>query len=111
MSLNPFDQNTVLLTNLQVVTLLDDQLGISVHPGTVARWFASGSGGVRLESVKIAGTRYTAEDSVRRFIVAIQPQDKPATGSTRAAKTKADTHTTGTRKRAAAKRKLAKAGI
>ena len=37
------------------------------HHGTIYRWFARGSRGVRLESVMLGGTRYTSREALQRF--------------------------------------------
>ncbi len=42
--------------------------GKPLHPSTPTRWAVYGIGGIRLESQKIAGRRYTSPAAVERFI-------------------------------------------
>jgi hypothetical protein len=74
------------------------------HRGTVLRWMFSGVEGVRLQSVKLSGQRFSTEACLRQFF---QRQNgaghSPEAESTRS---KEANH-----KRQAAKLKLAKAGI
>lgn len=39
-----------------------------VAPATAWRWALRGVGGVKLESIKIGGTRYTSREACRRFL-------------------------------------------
>lgn len=52
--------------------------GISISPKTALRWALSGVGGVRLESVRVAGRRMTSRAAVRRFVAAQQCAKVPA---------------------------------
>ncbi len=52
------------VANLSQVT----PCGKPLHPSTPARWAVYGIGGIRLESQKIAGRRYTSPAAVGRFI-------------------------------------------
>jgi len=42
--------------------------GTPLHPSTPSRWAVYGIGGIRLESQKIAGRRYTSLAAVERFL-------------------------------------------
>lgn len=41
--------------------------GRPVHPATLHRWASRGIGGVRLEFIKIGGTRCTSREALQRF--------------------------------------------
>jgi hypothetical protein len=44
---------------------------------TVWRWAVHGVGGLKLESTKIGGNRYTSLEAIQRFIATCNPDDKP----------------------------------
>ena len=57
------------------------------HVATVWRWASNGVSGIRLESIKIGGTRHTSREAVARFLVALnsgEPQAVPAPPNRRA---------------------------
>lgn len=53
--------------------------GRPVHVSTVWRWVYRGVGGVKLESIKIGGTRYTSREALRRFLDQLN-ENKTGTG-------------------------------
>ena len=75
------------------------------HGGSVQRWMQTGTRGHLLHSIKLAGVRYTTAECIREFFLAVQSPAAPA------AEPKPKQLAHRSRKRAAAKRKLAKAGI
>jgi hypothetical protein len=50
--------------------------GISISPKTALRWAINGTGGARLESVRVGGRRLTSRAALRRFI-AQQQREEP----------------------------------
>ena len=46
------------------------------HVATVWRWILNGLGGVRLESVKVGGRRFTSSQALKRFIAAPSSMDE-----------------------------------
>jgi len=82
----PQASRTEMIPIRDVVTL--PQLmpcGKPLHPSTPTRWAVYGIGGIRLESQKIAGRRYTSPAAVERFIArcaeATCPQHQDAVDS------------------------------
>jgi hypothetical protein len=71
------------------------------HRGTVLRWMFSGAQGVRLESIKLSGQRFSTEACLGRFF---RLQNGTSDGAD-------PTFFRLDRRRQAAKRKLAEAGI
>ena len=51
-----------------------EAVGIDISGRSGRRWALQGIGGVVLESVKVAGRRYTTSAAVRRFISETQAQ-------------------------------------
>ena len=43
------------------------RLGKSIHVSTLYRWIHHGTGGVRLESIKLGGALYTSVEALQRF--------------------------------------------
>jgi len=43
---------------------------VSVSPGTVSRWYTSGIGGIKLQTIKIGGRRYATREAIDAFISA-----------------------------------------
>ena len=41
--------------------------GRSIHVSTLYRWIHHGTGGVRLESIKVGGALYTSVEALQRF--------------------------------------------
>jgi hypothetical protein len=57
-----------LLSARQVTELIPPRrLGRKMHLSTVHRWWTSGCGGVRLESIRIGGQRFTSLQALQRF--------------------------------------------
>lgn len=85
-------------------TLPNGRAGKPVHVATMHRWCSpTGAGGVRLETVKIGGVRFTSREALARFISRCSGDDIPAP---KPVTTKAQ------KKRiAAAERELERAGI
>ena len=50
------------------VSELPKSLPGSIHISTVFRWMKRGCRGIRLETVRIGGLRYTSKQAVLRFI-------------------------------------------
>lgn len=58
-----------------------------VSPVTAWRWALRGVGGIKLESIKIGGTRYTSREACQRFLErlnGVAPQPTTAAPTTRA---------------------------
>jgi hypothetical protein len=51
--------------------------GRGISRATAMRWMLNGVGGVRLESTKIGGARYTSREAIERFVAALN--HRPAT--------------------------------
>jgi hypothetical protein len=51
--------------------------GNALDVGTVRRWWRRGIGGVRLGTVLIGGTRYTSEEELRRWRLAVEHRREP----------------------------------
>lgn len=49
--------------------------GIDISSKTALRWALHGTGGAKLESVRVGRRRMTSEAALRRFIEAQQPSD------------------------------------
>jgi hypothetical protein len=45
-----------------------DELPSNPHPSTVHRWRLRGIAGVKLETLKIGGRRFTSKEAIERFI-------------------------------------------
>jgi len=41
--------------------------GLKLHYGTIHRWCTKGLRGIRLESLKVGGARYTSTEALQRF--------------------------------------------
>ena len=52
--------------------------GIAISAKTALRWALAGTGGVRLESMRIGGRRVTSRPAIRRFLAAQQREASPA---------------------------------
>ena len=50
--------------------------GIRISPKTALRWALAGTGGAKLESIRIGGRRMTSRAAMRRFVERQQP-DQP----------------------------------
>lgn len=55
----------------QFCKLFPGQNGRGISRATAMRWMLNGVGGVRLDSTKIGGARYTTREAVERFIAAL----------------------------------------
>ena len=91
--------NDKLINRHGVSKLIKKQTGKSLNHGSVMRWFISGGPrGIKLESIKIRGERFTTELCLQRFFQAINvPTQAPVQVKSAA--------------RSRAKKRLAKAGI
>lgn len=49
-----------------------------IAEATMARYIQKGIGGVKLETIKIGGRRYTSKEAIARFIAAQNADDAPA---------------------------------
>ena len=56
------------IESLITVTLAAKQIPGRPHVATVWRWILHGLNGIRLESVKVGGRRFTSEEAIQRFI-------------------------------------------
>jgi hypothetical protein len=83
--------------------------GRKIHVATIFRWAQHGIHGVRLEVVRIGGTRCTSEAALRRFFAALSAAD-PVCSPPSAATAPRSPATAG-RAHRRAERELAKAGI
>ena len=64
-------ENEDLLTlALAAKHLPNGRAGKSVHVATLHRWAANGAQGVKLETVKIGGIRFTSVQALERFVEA-----------------------------------------
>lgn len=45
------------------------------HPSTLNRWARAGIGGVKLETVKVGGRRYTSIEAIQRFLASLNDAD------------------------------------
>ena len=66
--------------------------GKRVHKATVCRWAKHGLGGVRLETVRVGGSRYTSAEALLRFFQRLS-EDRPAAAQPPAAPPAAGTPT------------------
>ncbi|MBI3817443.1 MAG: DUF1580 domain-containing protein [Planctomycetes bacterium] len=65
-----------------------------VHVATVFRWMSIGSRGVKLESVRVGGCRYTSREAILRFIVnCSRTPEQMCTGEAQTTAPKADSRT------------------
>ncbi len=81
MAIDVFDPDVKLLTRFDVVKFMQKQWTIRINPGSVIRWMLTGSGGIKLENIKLNGKRYTNLESLKRFVEQTQPENKPATAT------------------------------
>ncbi|WP_010585457.1 DUF1580 domain-containing protein [Schlesneria paludicola] len=49
-----------------------------VHKATIYRWADRGANGVRLETTKVAGQRYTSRQAISRWVAAQNKSEQPA---------------------------------
>jgi len=82
--------------------------GRKIHQATIFRWAQHGIHGVRLEVIRVGGTRCTSEAALRRFFAALSAADSICNPSAAAAPRSPAT-AGGAHRRA--ERELAKAGI
>jgi adenosylmethionine-8-amino-7-oxononanoate aminotransferase len=54
--------------NVINITQAANQIPGRPHRATVWRWILNGLHGIRLESVKVGGRRFTSEEAIERFI-------------------------------------------
>lgn len=52
--------------------------GIDISSKTALRWALAGTGGAKLESIRIGGRRMTSRAAIRRFVSAQQQQQRAA---------------------------------
>ena len=56
--------------NLQTLTEAAQTGPVRRHVSSLVRWAKKGVRGVRLETIKIAGRRFTSKEAMRRFVLA-----------------------------------------
>ena len=67
--INPATED--MLSIQQLCKLFPGRKGKGIARATAMRWILNGVGGVRLESVRIGGSRYTSREAVERFVAAL----------------------------------------
>lgn len=72
--IDPCQENLIALRDLP--EKLPKRHGKRIHISTVYRWAQRGlRGGIRLETVKVGGGRYTSQEAVHRFVEAVTRHD------------------------------------
>lgn len=66
-----------LMTLRQAAAYFPGRSGDGVSEASTWRWVLKGLRGVKLESTKIAGTRYTSQEAIERFIAATSVDSGP----------------------------------
>ena len=66
--IDPFEEELVPLAKIPEV-LPRGQSGKKIHRATGFRWALKGIRGIRLETIKVGGSRFTSHEALSRFIV------------------------------------------
>jgi len=74
----------------QLITLKQARGEFANRPSlpTIWRWILRGSKGIRLESIRIGGRRYTSKEAIGRFMEATVKADRLATSQQKSKKDK-----------------------
>lgn len=75
----PFQGQVDRLLEEGLLSIVDaaEAEGLRISPKTTIRWALHGTGGVRLETVKVGGRRLTSRAAIRRFVAAQQHDEVP----------------------------------
>lgn len=68
-------KDETLLRTSKVPEWCEQNLGLSVNRSTVFRWRTRGIGGVKLETCRFGGWRWTSEEALQRFFAASNAPD------------------------------------
>lgn len=94
------DEQLIRLTKVPDHLPGTDQ-GNRVHPATIYRWVSRGIRGVRLETVRIGGGRYTSIEALHRFIEATSDEASADAPGTAALGSAGPTHRSSRKRRTA----------